>query len=208
MKFIKEYSGVVALVILAITGIAPMFASQSFAGTGTRFPNGVSANNTSPVAGQLLGTTLTVTGAATLSSALGFVSTAGTSNVQFVSKVFSSATTTPCALQNPSSTATSTVENLVFNVTTATSTSYYGQVSTSTTAFATTSALVTSWPIIGAGAQGTWVMSQATTTPYSQPIVGPSGWVVFSTMASSTGLGSNGIATLGGNCEGTFQTVF
>lgn len=38
-------------------------------GVGTRFPNGVSANNTSPVAGQLLGTTLTVTGASTFSGA-------------------------------------------------------------------------------------------------------------------------------------------
>lgn len=36
--------------------------------TGSRFPNGVSANTTSPIAGQLLGTTLLVTSGATLGS--------------------------------------------------------------------------------------------------------------------------------------------
>lgn len=38
--------------------------------SGTRFPNGVSADSTSPVAGQIRSTTLTTTGAATISGVL------------------------------------------------------------------------------------------------------------------------------------------
>ena len=38
--------------------------------SGTRFPNGISADSTSPSAGEVRGTTLTLTGASTLSGAL------------------------------------------------------------------------------------------------------------------------------------------
>lgn len=44
--------------------------SMSLGASGTRFPNGVSADSTSPIAGEVRGTTLTLTGAATVSGAL------------------------------------------------------------------------------------------------------------------------------------------
>lgn len=44
-------------------------------GAGTRFPNGISADNTSPSAGEVRGTTLTTTGAATLGGAATLSST-------------------------------------------------------------------------------------------------------------------------------------
>lgn len=40
---------------------------NSFGASGTRFPNGISADSTSPSAGEVRGTTLTTTGAATIS---------------------------------------------------------------------------------------------------------------------------------------------
>jgi len=68
MKFIKEYAGLVALVILAITSLVPLFGSPLFGASGTRMPNGLSADTTSPVAGELRGTTLTITSDASISS--------------------------------------------------------------------------------------------------------------------------------------------
>lgn len=59
----------VALVILAIINLAPMvfgLFSGPALGAGTRYPNGISADTTSPTTGQVRGTTLTVTGTATL----------------------------------------------------------------------------------------------------------------------------------------------
>lgn len=58
MKFIKEYSGLVALVIIAIMQFAP--AVIPFGASGTRFPNGISADTTSPVAGEVRGDDLTL----------------------------------------------------------------------------------------------------------------------------------------------------
>lgn len=45
-------------------------------GAGTRFPNGISADTTSPTAGQVRGTTLTITGAGTIGSTLGITGAA------------------------------------------------------------------------------------------------------------------------------------
>lgn len=44
--------------------------SMSLGASGTRFPNGVSADSTSPIAGELRGTTLTLTGAGTIAGAV------------------------------------------------------------------------------------------------------------------------------------------
>ncbi len=53
-------------IVIAIIAVASVFLVKSTAPTvgsvGSRFPNGLSANNTSPVAGQLLGTTANVSG--------------------------------------------------------------------------------------------------------------------------------------------------
>lgn len=64
----KEWSGVVALLAIILMLLFPSGGDNL--GAGTRYPNGLSADSTSPTAGQVRGTTLTSTGAATLASAI------------------------------------------------------------------------------------------------------------------------------------------
>lgn len=57
------------LVVLALVlgyFVGSYTTSKTFGATGTRFPNGISANSTSPVAGEVRGTTLTATGSLTV----------------------------------------------------------------------------------------------------------------------------------------------
>lgn len=56
---------ITAIVVMVGYGI---LVGDNQLGAGTRFPNGISADSTSPSAGQVRGTTLTTTGAATLAS--------------------------------------------------------------------------------------------------------------------------------------------
>ena len=60
MKIIKEWSGVIALLAIIFTWIVPSPSTGVFGATGTRMPNGLSTNSTSPVANELRTTTLTV----------------------------------------------------------------------------------------------------------------------------------------------------
>ena len=53
-----------ALAALLVLGVAGLVDNQS-ASLGSRFPNGLSADSTQSVAGEVRGTTLTITGAAT-----------------------------------------------------------------------------------------------------------------------------------------------
>ena len=59
MNFIKEWAGTVALVAIVLTWLVP--SPQLLGASGTRFPNGLSADTTSPVTGEIRGTTLTIT---------------------------------------------------------------------------------------------------------------------------------------------------
>lgn len=52
---------VIVVAIIAIGACVAVYLPQNFGATGTRFPNGISANTTSPSAGQVLGTTITGT---------------------------------------------------------------------------------------------------------------------------------------------------
>jgi len=64
------WDGVADKVATILAGKVEMPAGPDASfGAGTRFPNGISADTTSPSAGQVRGTTLTTTGAATLASA-------------------------------------------------------------------------------------------------------------------------------------------
>ncbi len=64
-KIITGVIGVVAVLALIIGSVALVGGNQSTApkqlGSGTRFPNGISADNTSPVAGQVRGADFTAT---------------------------------------------------------------------------------------------------------------------------------------------------
>ena len=64
-------------VVLILSLVGGNQSVEQFGQTGTRFPNGVSADSTSPTAGQLRGTTMTITGATTLSG--GITATGGAS---------------------------------------------------------------------------------------------------------------------------------
>src|SRR3990167_5515691 len=101
MKFIKEYSGVVALVILAITSLLPMIAPQSYGATGTRMPNGISADTTSPIAGEVRGTTLTITSTSAFTGLVSAVTGAFSGLVTLNAGVLHSyalSTTTPASM--------------------------------------------------------------------------------------------------------------
>ncbi len=58
--------GVIAFLLGGVAGILVGGNNQPYGATGTRFLNGISADSTSPSAGQVRGTTLTITGASTL----------------------------------------------------------------------------------------------------------------------------------------------
>jgi len=75
----KETIKLVAIVLIAglIGGfVGGLVGNQSdYLGSGTRFPSGLSADGTSPIAGEVRGTTLTITGAQTLTGATTLSST-------------------------------------------------------------------------------------------------------------------------------------
>jgi len=87
---IKNISiGVAALVLAFLVGMAvggKSSQSLDLGSSGTRMPNGISADGTSPIAGEVRGTTLTVNGASTLAavtaSGFGKFGNAASSTVQ------------------------------------------------------------------------------------------------------------------------------
>lgn len=88
--------GLLVAIVIAIGGyfypqVQPT-VQETFGSTGSRFPNGVSANSTSPIAGQLLGTTLAV--GTTSPSALGddVLSSTGTTTLMLGSSAASRGT--------------------------------------------------------------------------------------------------------------------
>ena len=105
---IKEWSGVVALIAIVLLQV---FGGDglSLGVSGTRFPNGVSADVTSPVAGELRGDdltldddaivgggnlTVTTTNAATSTTAVGCIQTVATSTATAVRIIIGSINTT------------------------------------------------------------------------------------------------------------------
>ena len=89
-----------ALVVVIALMLVGGNQSASAGASGTRFPNGISADSTSPSAGQVRGTTLTTTGVATLASA----TVTGT-----LTQSTTNAATTTAALGCVQTTATSTL---------------------------------------------------------------------------------------------------
>lgn len=71
MEKFTKYVPLATLALVAVIALMLVGGNQSVSlgASGTRFPNGLSADSTSPIAGELRGTTLTTTGAATLASA-------------------------------------------------------------------------------------------------------------------------------------------
>jgi hypothetical protein len=122
-------------------------------------------------------------------NASGNTLTLGTVDVLGVEQSFTSATTTPCSIQNPFS-ATSTLMSYMFNITTGTSTGAVMDVGIANTAFATTT-IQNGGITVASGAQATHSATTSIT-------VGANQWVVL-----KTGVGVGGF-TYGGTCHGLF----
>lgn len=63
-------SALTAVVVVVLAGLVGGNQSDQLGASGTRFPNGISTDSTSPTVGQIRGTSLTITGATTLTGAL------------------------------------------------------------------------------------------------------------------------------------------
>lgn len=127
----------------------------------------------------------------------------------------SSATTTPCSIQGPA--ATSTLKSWTANITTGTSTAMSFDMSTSTTAYATTSNPLIKFgttAALASGAQGSFAWHPgASTSPFtiqqsndyatgaSLLILKPNTWVVM-----KTGAGVGGF-TYTGTCSAVFEAL-
>lgn len=182
--------------------------SQSFGSYGAGITNltGLSIDGSSPGTLTVNGAT-TLTGAVYLNSTLGIGSSlsfgtvsSGTTTESIVRQAIAAATTTPCALQNPSATATSSF-TFRLNVTTGTSSAGQFVIATGTTAYSTSSVAATF--ITPASSQFSFITSGTSTTGTSG-YVGPSGYVVLgATLGSAVGYGY----TFGGTCETTFITL-
>jgi len=112
-----------AWLVMGLVGDNQSGLESNLGSSGTRFPHGVSADSTSPVSGELRGTTLTITGAATLSSTLGVTgaTTLGTLGYRELTEAVTA-----------SNTITSTESGKVFYISGAASTSTLPAVSTAT----------------------------------------------------------------------------
>lgn len=112
-----------------------------------------------------------------------------------------SGTSTPCSIQNPYN-ATSTVTDFALNITTATSSAIQWVVGTSTTAFATSSSMLTQ--SVAANAQATIAYGDA----FGSNVVGPSQYVLAGPGAG-TSVGTNAFSSIliVGTCQASFKTV-
>ena len=142
-------------------------------------------------------TGLSITGTpGTLDASGGF--TLNSVPLQGVKMTMNTATNTLCALQNPSTTATSSFTVNV-NITTSTSSATNIVIATSSTAFATTSAIGNFYVAANANAS---FSGPGTTTSGSDGVVGPSQWVTVGTQNAAVTYGY----TFGGTCDAVFQS--
>lgn len=135
--------------------------------------------------------------------ALGFGNgTATPTNVQVVRMALTSGTSTPCALANPF-TATSTVSNFSFNITTATSSAITWDIGTSTTAYATTTTMINA-QAVAASAQSTITWDGST----NNTVISSGQYIVAGPdKATAAGTGAFTSVVLGGSCQATFTTA-
>lgn len=143
-------------------------------------------------------------------------STGATGYVGYISTIGSriaatSGSTTPCAIPNPlgaalaagnATTATGTIQSFAFTVTAPTSTAVTWVVGTSTTAYATSSSLVTG--TVAAGTQSTITYDGLS----NNNIIGPGQFIVVGTGNGTTGVGPNtGGVIFGGFCQATVESA-
>lgn len=189
---LKEWSGVIALLAILLTWIVPSPSEMSLSGNGSRFPNGISADSTSPVDGEVRGTTLTLTGSAAITGSI--TQTGATTTVNGASTFASgtssltAATTTVCARQGPNATSTLLAGSGI-RFTTSSTTATVVTIAKASTAFATTTLLASS--ALAANAQGTIVASTTLGSVALDPstVFAPNQWMVVS-MQGGPGAGN------------------
>lgn len=166
------------------------FGGGTFEGLPKWFGKGLSAGSSEQLSVDESGN-VTTSGTLTLS---GGVMALDSVDVHAVQQSFTSATTTPCSIQNPFS-ATTTLVGYVAQITVGTSTAASIDVGTSTTAFATTTNLVAARSVAsGALDTITWFPAGA-----QSAILGPSEYVNVKT----AGVGLSGY-TWTGTCSALF----
>ncbi len=60
-SIVFAWFGILIAIVIAVGSLLVNVGALKFGASGTRYPNGLSADNTSPVAGQVRGTTLNIT---------------------------------------------------------------------------------------------------------------------------------------------------
>lgn len=130
----------------------------------------------------------------------GFYNTNNTVNLAATRQNINAASTTICALQNPFA-ATSTIQSIALNITTATGTAVSWVFATSTAQFATTSLIVSNNAVSGALSTITW-------DPGSNNSGIPGNAYVVVGANGISGAGSTGIgAPFAGTCSAVFNTI-
>lgn len=108
----------IAMVVVTIIAVGGYFFPQIQVGSlggGTRFPNGISADTTSPSVGQVRGTTLTTTGAMTSGGTLTVTTSNAATSTLVVGCIQTYATSTATAIRI-SATTTATGGSMLYSV--------------------------------------------------------------------------------------------
>lgn len=107
--------GLVIAMIIAVGGYFFPQIQASLGASGTRFPNGISADSTSPSAGQVRGTTLTTTGASTLGGTVTVTTSNTATSTLIVGCIQTYATSTATAIRI-SATTTAAGGSMLYSV--------------------------------------------------------------------------------------------
>lgn len=189
-------AGFVALLVSGtIWGLAPAKVGTSNVTFGNTATNGSQAVLPNPTNYDYLVARLALGLGTNLSN-----SNTGVGNINIFAQKMAmvAATTTPCAIQNPTSSTTTAQFNI--NITTATSTASTLTIATSSTAFSTTTGGVIASPGVGANVQES--ISVDGSAASVNTIVSPNGWIVL----GAAGVASGGF-TYGGTCSAVFTTL-
>jgi len=112
-----RFAGVVVAIVIAIGGLYVLANSQTQNSGGTRYPNGISADNTIPVPGEVRGTDLTITDDATISGGQVTITTANTATSSLTVgciQTYATSTATPVRLSATTTAAGGTIPLFVF----------------------------------------------------------------------------------------------
>ncbi len=180
----------VSLIVVAIIAIGAYFFPKQVAelvgNSGTRFPNGISADTTSPSAGQVRGTTLTATATTTLGSAgTATYYTIGGVDYADVQVAIAATSTYACIIQNPFPSATSTIVSWITDITAGNTgaTTYDLSTTSAANGFGSSSPALVFAHAVQSGTTETMSYYPSATTTNVQKIGGPGDGSIFNLMS-------------------------